>query len=231
MAQLKDTKINGTTEHSGGHIYLAGANAGSSTGNTTQLIFGTPSANHVCVSSNEDALVINPDASTTNPQIVLYIKAQSSFPNGITTGSLSVNGKSLLDRTYPVGAVYISYSSTSPADLFGGTWTAITGVFPYFNAGTATGGSNTHTLTTAEMPAHNHTQASHNHYTVTRTAVRYKADAFASGTLSGYQADGDGTHTRPTTSSATPTINNTGGGGSHNNMPAYQTFYAWRRTA
>ena len=22
-----------------------------------------------------------------------------------------------------------------------------------------------------------------------------------------------------------------GGGGSHNNMPAYQSFYAWRRTA
>lgn len=26
-------------------------------------------------------------------------------------------------------------------------------------------------------------------------------------------------------------INNRGGGAAHNNMPAYQTLYAWRRTA
>lgn len=43
---------------------------------------------------------------------------------------------------YPVGSVYISYTSKSPASLFGGNWTAITGHFPYFNAGNTTGGSN-----------------------------------------------------------------------------------------
>lgn len=37
---------------------------------------------------------------------------------------------------YPVGSVYMSYTSTSPASLFGGNWTAITGHFPYFNNGT-----------------------------------------------------------------------------------------------
>ena len=31
----------------------------------------------------------------------------------------------LLDAVYPVGAVYQSWSSTSPATLFGGTWTQI----------------------------------------------------------------------------------------------------------
>ena len=31
----------------------------------------------------------------------------------------------LLDAVYPVGAVYQSWSSTSPATLFGGTWTRI----------------------------------------------------------------------------------------------------------
>ena len=35
----------------------------------------------------------------------------------------------LLDAVYPVGAVYQSWSSTSPATLFGGTWTQIKGAF------------------------------------------------------------------------------------------------------
>ena len=34
-----------------------------------------------------------------------------------------------LNKTYPVGAVYMSLQSTSPASLFGGTWTAITAGF------------------------------------------------------------------------------------------------------
>ena len=66
------------------------------------------------------------------------------------------NAAAIVLKAYPVGAIYISYYSTSPASLFGGTWLAITGRFPYFNAGTDTGGSNTHTLTEAEMPAHKH---------------------------------------------------------------------------
>lgn len=51
----------------------------------------------------------------------------------------------------------MSSSSTSPASLFGGAWSALTGRFLYCNNGTGTGGSNTHTLTTSEMPSHNHT--------------------------------------------------------------------------
>lgn len=113
---------------------------------------------------------------------------------------------------YPVGAVYISYVSTSPASLFGGTWTAITGRFPYFNAGTATGGSNTHTLTVAQMPSHTHSYG--NFFTQRYDWVSGGVQQIASGVddlSSGLQY--------------------TGGGAAHNNMPAYQTLYAWRRTA
>ena len=78
----------------------------------------------------------------------------------------------LIDKTYPVGAVYMSASSTSPATLFGGTWEQIQGRFllaadSAYGAGT-TGGEAAHTLTAGEMPAHNHsawtdTQGNHNH--------------------------------------------------------------------
>lgn len=63
---------------------------------------------------------------------------------------------SLTDLIYPVGSYFLSNSSTSPASLFGGGWSALTGRFLYCNSGTGTGGSNTHTLTTSEMPSHTH---------------------------------------------------------------------------
>lgn len=61
---------------------------------------------------------------------------------------------------YPVGSIYISVNSTSPASLFGGTWEILNDVFllaagSYANAGTF-GGEAAHTLTVDEMPAHNH---------------------------------------------------------------------------
>ena len=114
---------------------------------------------------------------------------------------------------YPVGAVYISYESTSPAEMFGGSWTPITGVFPYFNAGTEKGGSNTHTLTIGEMPSHNHS----GHIKIT-----------------GEKLGGGSTYSRLNDNGGSQqnlVIDNTGGGQSHNNMPAYQEFYAWRRIA
>ena len=66
-----------------GHIYLTGSNASSSTGNTSQIVFGTSSNNHVAISSNNNALVINPTTTSTANQIVLYLETQSVFPNGI----------------------------------------------------------------------------------------------------------------------------------------------------
>lgn len=113
---------------------------------------------------------------------------------------------------FRVGYVYISFVSTSPASMFGGSWTAITGVFPYFNAGTGTGGSNTHTLTESEMPSHRHN----------------------------INIDGNGSNTYESICMQqkwtrgeliTDFIQYSGGGAAFSIMPKYQTFYAWRRTA
>lgn len=118
--------------------------------------------------------------------------------------------QTMLDMVYPVGAVYISYTSTSPAELFGGTWIAITGRFPYFNAGTATGGSNTTTQTVAQMAKHSHQIGYRSIYAGTGNYLALTAQA---------------------SETATANSHDTGGSESQNNMPAYQTLYAWRRTA
>lgn len=116
-------------------------------------------------------------------------------------------------KAWPVGSVYSSYDPTSPAARFGGTWTAITGVFPYFNAGTATGGANMHTLTTAQLP---------------------KSKVYSSVWINGSAGLDDALYTGAfSQGSEYVYIKETyiGNGQSHNNMPAYQTLYAWRRTA
>lgn len=70
---------------------------------------------------------------------------------------------------YPVGAIYISTANTSPATLFGGSWTQIQDTFLLCAGSTyaagATGGEASHTLTSGEMPSHTHTftGTSHNH--------------------------------------------------------------------
>ena len=69
------------------------------------------------------------------------------------------NGSSWIDILHPVNSFYFSCEETSPSELFGGTWTRITGgairgmeenkVSGYISA-------DTHTLTISEMPTHYH---------------------------------------------------------------------------
>lgn len=149
------------------------------------------------------------------------------------------SGSSWVDynlQVYPVGSVYMSYTSTSPASLFGGTWSAITGKFPYFNNGTGTGGSNSHThglgsgfaavWAGVETPAN------------LSILMKNKSGSWSGqGTLSRW-TDGNGINNSTwigytTGTIGTHTVGTALGGNtdSGSNMPAYQTFYAWRRTA
>lgn len=80
---------------------------------------------------------------------------------GSATRPVYINaGTPTVCTPYPVGAIYISTSSTSPASLFGGTWAQIKDTFllaagSTYSAGSA-GGEAAHTLATAEIPAHSH---------------------------------------------------------------------------
>ena len=76
---------------------------------------------------------------------------------------------------YPVGAVYISFNSTSPSSLFGGTWTQLKDTFllAYGDsyAANTTGGSATKSISVNNLPAHNHTVNSAGAHTHTATTA------------------------------------------------------------
>ena len=68
-------------------------------------------------------------------------------------------------KIYPIGSIYISAVSTSPATLFGGTWTefgkgrTLVGVDTTddaFKTVEKTDGSKTHTIAVENLPVHNH---------------------------------------------------------------------------
>ena len=81
-----------------------------------------------------------------------------TLPSSPQTGQLFFKeaGTSLFDLIYPVGAVYISMNNTSPATLFGGSWTKIEGKFLLGTSSAypsgSSGGEETHTLTVNELP-------------------------------------------------------------------------------
>lgn len=184
----------------------------------------------------------------------VFTTAEKSKLSGIATGAeVNVNADwnsgsgdsqilnkptiiSLLD-VYPVGAIYISVVSTSPATLFGGTWSAfgagrvlvgIDGTNEAFDTVEETGGAETHTLTEAEIPSHTHTQNSHTH--AWNNFFRSSTSGSQTGFVA-YSQDTSSTLTNATVPAATAVNQNTGGGGAHNNLQPYITVYMWKRTA
>ena len=131
---------------------------------------------------------------------------------------------------YPVGSVYMSYTSTSPASFFGGNWTAITGRFPYFNNGTSTGGANSvnhsHNLNGTGF-ADIDILTSNNWLNICyRNGANHSFTA-KQGWAGLANAISESTETNTHSIDLSGTTNSS----SINNMPAYQTFYAWRRTS
>lgn len=149
-----------------------------------------------------------------------------------------------IDQIYPVGSIYMSANSTSPATLFGGTWEQIQGRFllgqsSSYAAG-STGGEETHKLSIAEMPQHGHPvyvwdQAGtlgqaywYNGATKQlQTSGRLYNESASSWqtTADGLQAAGSG---RGDPSGGTALVGSTT---AHNNMPPYLAVYIWKRTA
>lgn len=155
--------------------------------------------------------------------------------------------ESALDSIYPVGAVYLSFSNTSPASLFGGEWTPLTGRYLRLDSNTNTGGNanNQFSLGVGNLPSHNHgftgKASSHSHYiyraaggdNADNRAKYYKTDAGSGSKWEILTYGSNGTSSVGMSSaSITPSgsVGYTGAGTAVTFMPLYQNVYAWRRT-
>ena len=159
---------------------------------------------------------------------------------------LEVHGKKLIDYIYPIGSIYLSVNSTSPATLFGGSWTQLKdrfllGAGSTYSSG-ATGGAATHKLSVAEMPSHAHDTPFFNNMTNNGEMKSDFIGVFGKG-VTASQALKD---TGQTSTMEMWWINQTntaegnewayltsakGSGSAHNNMPPYLVIYMWKRTA
>ena len=162
-------------------------------------------------SSKQDTLVSGTNIKTINNQSILG------------SGNLDI-----LNMVYPVGSIYMSVNSTSPATLFGGRWEAISQGRTLVGVGTGTdingdsmtwtaeaeGGEYFHTLTIDEMPSHNHSV--NTIYPFVNGGNRTAVANSNSNNVTGTAAD---------------VVLNEGGGQAHNNLQPFFAVYMWKRTA
>lgn len=125
-----------------------------------------------------------------------------------------VDAKIEAHTTYPVGALYISTDSKSPAEIYGFTWERLKDRFllaagDTYAAG-STGGEAEHKLTVAEMPSHTHEFSVQNNYSNGSSGNDRELKRTNTGGFAATYAGGD----QP-----------------HNNMPPYLAVYVWKRIA
>ena len=160
-----------------------------------------------------------------------------------TTGNVTVGGTlsgtlaaSVLGAVYPVGSVYINATNdANPNTLLGfGTWARFgqgkmlisqDSSNSRFDTAEETGGSESVTLTEAQMPTHFHGTGSFIDDTGNRkVASEFGVNGTSTGDYATLSGSGNGSRFSMKTDSK-------GSGDSHDNMPPFITVYMWKRTA
>lgn len=168
----------------------------------------------------------------STPSSTVFVQTANIADGAVTGAKLAVS--SIIDIFYPVGSYYETSDTTfDPNVSWGGTWAEDTAgrVLVAKDTGTFTtvgdtGGEETHTLTTTEMPAHNH-------------ALDYTANSGGTGTSGTYgtvRSSGNQSIIRNNTVPTTGELahwgtENRGGGSAHNNLQPYIVIKRWHRTA
>ena len=125
----------------------------------------------------------------------------------------------ILNKTYPVGSIYMTMDNTNPSSTIGGTWEKIEGRFLLGSSDNyalnTTGGEATHTLTVNEMPSHNHSLPA----------------AIVNAGYGGSPATSAAGHDYGFKYNYVAYTGSNGGSQPHNNMPPYLVVNIWKRTA
>lgn len=224
--------------HDGNHSYVQ------DTGTGDLMLRGT----EVRIKSNTD----NDDMITCieNGAVNLFHSNSKKFEttsSGATvTGDLSVSGSitaggmNIVQNAYPVGSIYMNAtSSTNPNTLLGfGTWVRFGegrmvisqhGSNSRWDSAEETGGSETVTLTTSQIPSHDHfTSNSGNGFPNT---VQANGALTVTSNSNGGAGNNDYNFFGVSAQANQSPTSDTGGGGSHDNMPPFITVYMWKRTA
>ena len=153
-------------------------------------------------------------------------KAEINAVKNETKAEISAVKDEIKRATSHVGQIILS-TTLNTADkvknIYGGNWEAFGAGKVLIGAGSnggrsftagSTGGEYTHTLTTNEMPSHNHSSIMHNTKGTGINYLNVMKDDPGMGLTTGYEI----------TTAA-------GGGGAHNNMQPYVVVYMWRRVS
>jgi len=162
--------------------------------------------------------------SSSNTTIAASTQYVTSAISGMDTKA------NVLLASWPVNSVYTSIVSTNPSSLFGGTWVAFSegrvlvgkASSGTFSSAGDEGGHETHTLTEAQMPTHDHA----NNLRVEASTATLVDTSKATSVASGTQLD----HITSTSTSSTDT-GDAGSGSAHNNLQPYIVVYFFKRTA
>ena len=175
-----------------------------------------------CITSTNNNFELDSDGNLS----VKSITAEQGLSGG---NSLT----EIMNAIYPVGAIYMSVSSTNPSVIFGGTWEQIQDRFllacgsSFLNG--QTGGSVEHnhitgdcTLTIDQIPSHKHNNP---------CAVVYGGNAGIHRSL--FATDSDFWNmddpNNPTSLSGGGQSHNHGNTGNSGNLPPYLAVYTWKR--
>lgn len=141
---------------------------------------------------------------------------------GFYENGVKIGGGITLDDVYPVGSIYLTVGNESPANLFGGTWTKMTGGYLYGCVSSIDNSSYTGTgtqsinLSESQVPKHRHDfQSARQYGTGTATDNSSK--------IGRTQSNADGVTTFYTSYY--------GSGGGHSHPIAYIGVWIWKRTA
>ena len=181
------------------------------------------------------------------PDLSAYVKTVNNVApddNGNVNIEIPDIKTTVLNTFFPVGSIYMDATGKiNPNTQFGGTWVKIENRFLY-GQGTkaigATGGAETVTLSTAQMPTHNHNVGSINcigSFTNNGAAYANQFTGVFNGTGRtnvGSNRDGGsdgGWYDFDMSRNRSGDTGNNGSNAAHENMPPYLVVAIWQRTA